>query len=376
MFRIVHLIAGLRTGGAEMMLFKLLAGMDRSRYHSAVISLTDKGALGGPMECRGISVTALGMKMGMTSPLHLLRLIQRIRVLNPDLIQGWMSHGNIAAQFVGFFMSRRVPVLWNIRQSIYSLKYERVVTASIVKLCGFISPLPTAIIYNSMISAAQHENHGYRRKKRIIIPNGFDIDIFKPDAQAANSVRKELNIPNDHLIIGLIGRYDPMKDHATFLRAASSLLKKQSQVHFILAGNRVDWRNDTLRKMIDELDISANIHLLGERSDIPWLNAAMGIASSSSYTESFPNVIGEAMSCAVPCVATDVGGSKWLIGETGRVVPPRNHEALANAWLELIEKGSAYRQSLGRAARQRIIDYFSIDSVVRQYESLYENFIH
>ena len=359
-----------------MMLYKLLARTDKSRYHSSVISLTDKGALGEPLEAQGISVTALGTNMGMTFPFTLVRLIRRIRVLNPDLIQGWMSHGNIAAQFASIFAHRHVPVLWNIRQSIYSLKYERRMTASLIKMAGLLSYFPNVIVYNSVKSAEQHETLGYRRNRRMIIPNGFDIDIFKPDPNSANAVRQELNIPDDHFIIGMIGRFDPMKDHGTFLKAASLLLKRHSKIHFLLAGDQVDWRNETLRDAISDLAISSKVCLLGERRDIPRLNAALGIASSSSYTESFPNVIGEAMSCGVPCVATDVGDSSWLIGETGRVVPPRDPGALAKAWIDLIEMGSTYRQSLGQAARQRIIDKFSLELIVHKYETLYEDLIN
>jgi glycosyltransferase involved in cell wall biosynthesis len=118
--------------------------------------------------------------------------------------------------------------------------------------------------------------------------------------------------------------------------------------------------------------ISEQIHLLGERSDIPRLNAALDIASSSSaYGEAFPMVIGEAMSCGVPCVVTDVGDSARIVDNTGYVVPPREPQALANAWQKMIELGSEGRKALGQAARKRIIENFSLDFVVAEYESVF-----
>ncbi len=113
----------------------------------------------------------------------------------------------------------------------------------------------------------------------------------------------------------------------------------------------------------------------GVRADIGRFTAALDIASSCSYSESFANVIGEAMACSVPSVATDVGISAWIVGDTGRIVPPRNPEALADAWRELIELGAAGRKALGTAARSRVTNYFSLASVVQQYEGLYESVV-
>lgn len=165
-----------------------------------------------------------------------------------------------------------------------------------------------------------------------------------------------------------------MKDHANFIQAAALLLKDRSDVHFILAGTEVNSENHSLQQLIQNLEISNHIHLLGERKDISRLTAALDIASSASaYGEAFPMVVGESMSCAVPCVVTDVGDSAWIVGNTGKVVPPRNSEALANAWKELIEMGEEYRQALGKAARARIIECFGLETVVSQYEAVYEN---
>ncbi|NEP28701.1 glycosyltransferase, partial [Moorena sp. SIO3I6] len=214
---------------------------------------------------------------------------------------------------------------------------------------------------------------GYSSQNSCVIPNGFDTSLFKPSLEARAAFRSELGLSEQSILIGLIGRYHPMKDHPNFIRAASLLVKEFPDVHFIMVGTEVDQDNNFLSSLIQDLGLSNHIHLLGERSDIPRLTAALDINTlASAYGEAFPLVIGEAMSSGVPCVVTDVGDSAWIVGNTGRVVPPRNSEALARAWKELILMGNEGRKVLGKAARSRIIDSFSINSVVAQYESLYE----
>ena len=181
-----------------------------------------------------------------------------------------------------------------------------------------------------------------------------------------------MGVPDNTILIGLFGRYHPVKGHEVFLKAAQLLLKKHPHIHFLLGGKEVDNTNYVLNQQIAQLEIGEQIHLLGERQDVHHLTASLDIASSSSYSEGFPNVIGEAMSCGVPCAVTDVGDSARIVGNTGRVVPANNPEALANAWQELIEMGAEGRFKLGSAARSRIIECFSLDLVVTQYETLYE----
>jgi glycosyltransferase involved in cell wall biosynthesis len=375
--KIVYIITDVSIGGAQMMLYKLLSRMSRERFTPVVVSLMGQGTVGDRIEALDIPVYTIEMKSGKPTPASIWRLIRTVRQLKPDLIQGWMYHGNLAGQLTRGFVPKPVPVLWSVRNSLYSLGYEKSITETLIQLCAKLSYLPNKVIYNSKISAKQHEKVGYRTDKSVVIPNGFETEIFTPSEEAVSYVRRELAIPLNTLLIGLIGRYHPVKDHPSFLEAAALLLKNYPDltVQFVLSGAEVDCDNQSLCGLVKELGLVDRIHLLGERQDIPRLTAALDIASCSSYTEAFPNVIGEAMSCGVPCVVTDVGDSAWIVGNTGRVVPPRNPEALANAWKELIDQGAEGREVLGKAARARIIEYFSIDSVVAQYESLYESAI-
>jgi glycosyltransferase involved in cell wall biosynthesis len=167
-----------------------------------------------------------------------------------------------------------------------------------------------------------------------------------------------------------------MKDHANFLRAAKILLAKYPETKFVMIGTNVDYENQILTDLITELSIGSNVHLLGQRRDIPQITPALDIlTSSSAFGEAFPLVLGEAMSCGVPCVVTDIGDSAWIVGDTGRVIPAKNPAALAQAWQEMITMDKSTRVNLGQAARKRIIDKFSLNTIVKQYEQLYQSIV-
>lgn len=374
--KVLHIINDLSIGGAEMMLSKLLSGMSKDRFSPAVITLVDRGKLRARIEALGVPVYTARMNPEMPTPAAVWRLLRLVRAFQPDLIQGWMSHGNLVAQMVQTLVARRAFVLWNIRQTLYSFEYEKRGTALAIKLCARLSKRPARILYNSRTSSAQHGAIGYRTEKTQIIPNGFDTDLFAPSKEARASVRSELGVAENTFLIGLIGRFHPMKGHAHFLRAAKRLRERYPDVQFVLAGKGVSWNNQFLCEMVEALGLVERVHLLGERQDMPRITASLDIASSSSsYGEGFPNVIGEAMASAVPCVVTDVSDLPWVVGETGRVVPPRDPTALAAAWADLIELGADGRAELGRAARARVIQYFPLRLVVAQYEDLYESVI-
>jgi glycosyltransferase involved in cell wall biosynthesis len=373
--KVLHVINDLSIGGTEIMLFKLLSGTDRKRFQPTVISLNGMSPLADQINDLGIPVESLGAKSGIAGSLSFLRLVRAIRRLSPDLIQGWMYHGNLAAQIGAMFSRRPVKVVWNIRQSLSSLADEKPATARAIKLGARISNWPDLILNNSQKSVQQHAALGFPADKTLVIPNGFDTDTFVPSDDARASVRAELGIPRNAVLVGRIGRYHHTKDYPNFLQAAAFILRDYPDTQFMVAGNDVDWNNHALRGRIHQLGLVERIHLLGERFDIPRLTAALDIAVSSSHAEGFPNVIGEAMACAVPCVVTDVGHSGWLVGDTGRIVPPQDSEALADNCRELIHLGRESRNRLGNAARVRIIERYSIASVVRFYESLYQHIV-
>lgn len=373
MLKIVHIITGLAPDGAETMLYKLLGSMDRSRYENVVISLMDKNtAIGQALESIGVPVYSLGLKTGKPTLSALWRIASMLGKLRPDVIQGWMYHGNLAATLGKMLGARQSPVLWNIHHSLNDIDNEKRLTRIIIHLGRLLARTTKGIIYVSKQSAIQHERKGYPHELTRLIPNGFDCQQFSPSATAREGLLNEIQANVGDVLIGLIGRYHPVKDHASFIGAAKYLSARHPEVQYVLAGRDVDEGNKELMDVIHMNKLDARFHLLGERADIFNVMAGLDIVVSSSASEAFPLAIGEAMACGVPCVVTDVGDSAWIVGETGSVVPPRDAAALAEGLSGMIEKGPAERARLGALARQRIIDNFSLQHITAQFERLYD----
>lgn len=367
------MINGLETGGAEMMLYKLLSATDRSQFEPAVVSLSGRGTLGESVEGLGVPLHTVGMARSWPRPDAIRRLLKSVHRSQPDLIQGWMYHANIAASAAGWLAARRVPVLWNIRYSLYDLSVEKRRTAVLIRLGARLARSPVRIIYNAQISARQHAALGYAAGRERVIPNGFDCDRFRPRASARSELRTSLGVAPHTALIGLVARYHPMKDHTTFLRAAGLLGAKRPGIDFVLVGRGVTPGNAILSQQIQAAGLVGRVHRLGERTDIAEIMAGLDVATlTSAWGEGFPNVVGEAMACGVPCVVTDVGDAAWIVGDTGKSVPPREPVALAEAWAAMIELGPEGRGRLGQTARRRVSTHFALPQVVRQYEMLYQ----
>ena len=371
----LFLITALGTGGAEMMLTQLLTNLDRTRFAPEVITLIPGGKHTDILHAAGIPVHDLGMNAGKPNLAALLKLRRLVKAISPDVLVGWMYHGNLAATLASW-IGKRVPVLWNVRQSLYNLAFEKRGSAFVIKSLARLGFNPKHIFYNSKISAQQHEAIGYPIAKTILIPNGFNTESFKPNAEARASVRAELGLPANALLIGRFGRNSAMKDYPTFIEA----MRLVPNAHAIIAGTgtedlKFEIRNSKSSKGITSFaepdsNFEFRISVLGERHDLPRLTAALDIAcSSSAFGEGFPNVVAEAMSSGVPCVVTDVGDSAWLLGTAGIVVPPNNTEVLAQALNELLALTPSERQALGEQGRQRILNDFSLPAVVAQFEA-------
>ncbi len=370
---ILFLITGLIADGAERMLYRLISRMDRTRFVVTVVNMADVGSLGEQIRAVGVPLRSLGMSPGVPNPMSFLRLARWLRQDPPDVIQTWMYHadlvGALAAKVAG-----DIPVAWGIRHSDLSNHGSRRFTIHTMRVCAKVSRwLPARIVCCSQASQRVHTALGYASQKMIVIPNGFDLHAFKADPAARESVRAELQIPPDAPLIGLVGRFNPQKDHRNFVRAAALLHRSRPDVHFLLCGDDITWENAELRGWIEEAGIRKQCRLFGRRKDMSRLTAALDIAaSSSSFGEGFPNVIGEAMACGVPCAVTDVGDSALIVGQTGRVVPPQNPKELAKALHELVELGREGRTRLGMAARRRIKEHFDLPDIVTRYQNLYQ----
>ncbi len=373
LMRVCHVITDLQVGGAQVMLHKLLSRLDRSRFDSRVISLTESGPMAEPLEAIGIPVEVCHMSRGIPSPSSLFRLRRQLAQPRPDVIQTWLFHSDLLGGVVSKWTRLRVPVVWNIRMSSLCSTIDKRSTRWTVKLCALLSRhLPARIIVNSQAGRSMNQALGYAADKLEVIPNGFDTDCYRPSTAARRAIRNELGLAHDTDLIGLIGRYHPHKDHGTFLAAAGHVLKSRPDTHFLLCGDGIDGSNDELCERIRRAGPMSHFHLLGRRDDLPTIQASLDLAVLSSVTEGFPNVIGEAMSCGVPCVVTDAGGSSEVVGDTGRIVPCGDARGLADACLEILEMPSERRRRLGELARQRVVDRFSLERVTELYAELWQ----
>jgi glycosyltransferase involved in cell wall biosynthesis len=370
--KILHIITSLDVGGAEAMLQKLVLGTDRSRYEPEVIALTAVGRLGREIAASGVSVRDLRMSPGRPDPRAFARLGYWIRRARPDVVQTWMYHadlvGGLAARAVG-----NAPVIWGIRGSFDPVKSKRHMVWT-ARVCAALSGrIPRQIVSCSNALAESHIRLGYDARRIRVIPNGFDTSTYRQDPTARSALRAELGIAPTATIVGHLARWDPQKDHIGFIEAALRVLRGSPDVHVLMCGAGIDDRNEAVLEPIRRAGLDGRFHLLGPREDIPRLTAALDVlVSSSIYGEGFPNVLGEAMACGVPCVTTDVGDSAMIVGDTGSVVAAHDSLALSLAIAEMVELDSVERAALGRAARERVEEHFALPGIVDRFQSLYD----
>ncbi|WP_197039248.1 glycosyltransferase [Guyparkeria halophila] len=358
-------------GGAERALFNVLSGGLARKYGGAVLSLQGEGVYGPRIRALGVPVYSLGMQKGLPSPLTIERLRRLVSQLRPDVIQGWMYHGNLAATLAARLAPGQPAVSWNIRHSLYSLSAEKPLTRQVIRANRWLSSGPGAIIYNSQLSRDQHEAFGFSGLQGQVIPNGFDTERLAPEPDRGLLYRRDLRIPYDATVIGHVARFHPMKDHVSFLRAVVQVMGKRSDVVCLLAGRNVNLSNPALADLVPP-ELEDRFRFVGERDDVPDLMRAMDVFCQSSWSEAFPNVLGEAMALGVPCVATDVGDSGDIVGETGIVVPPSDIHSLTNGLITMLDRTGEQRAALGRAARSRIEANYALPSIVERYKTLYE----
>ena len=371
--RLALIITGLTTGGAEAMLLKLLQKIDLSRFTPTVISLTTTGEIGPQIEALGIRVHALGIRPGAISPVKFLRLVRLLLQLKPDVVHTWMYHadllGGMAARLTGV-----KAISWGIRHTDLSTGANKRSTLAVMRACAWLSRwLPQKILVNSTVAAKVHISKGYSSEKMVIIPNGFDLGKFSPSPLARTALREELGLASTAQLVGVIGRFHPQKNQIRFIEAIAMMRRIDPDVHFLLVGQGNDTGNEKLKATIQAAGATVVCHLLGVRTDVPHLMAGLDVLALPSVGEAFPNVVGEAMACAVPCAVTDVGDSAWIVGETGRVVPAGDMTGLTHAIHDLLKLPADKRAVLGAAARERVANLFEIGAVVKQYEAFYES---
>lgn len=369
--KVVHLITGLTVGGAETMLLRLMAAEQEDVSHR-VISLTGDDPVGHEIRAADVPVTPLGIRGIRDLPRALLAVRRAIRQHRPDVVQTWLYHADLVGGLAAWGLDTNV--VWNLRHSDLSPERNKAATLWVVRACALLSRhLPTRIISCSNTAAEVHVRAGYDASIMSVIPNGFDTSVFRPSDDARRRVREELGLPEEAVLSGAVGRYHPQKDPETLIEAAAAALADRPEARLVLVGDGYTAENMELAELIRRSGLGTRINLLGLRRDVAEIYPALDLFVSSSAGEGFPNAVGEAMAAGVPCVVTDVGDCRTLVGETGAVVPPGDPRALAAAWGELLDRPTGEREKLGGRARSRIEERFSIRSARERYRTLWRD---
>ncbi|MEM1044682.1 MAG: glycosyltransferase [Pseudomonadota bacterium] len=370
--RVVHVISNLGTGGAETMLVRLLAA-DRKRHEHAVISFLSDGALAPDVRGLGVDLFEMGAKRSAGTALLLPGLARLLTRLQPDVVQGWMYHANVAASASRFFMRSRPPVLWNIRQTLQKLSNNSLLTQGTILAGTLLRASPAGIVYNSTESAIQHERLGYPQTKRIIIENGFDLAAFQPREAARKNLMKALGLEGTPVLIGRVARKAVQKDDPTLFAAFAEIAAQHKDAQLVLIGPGMDRTDPELDRLARDTLACERIHFLGPRRDITDLTAGFDIAvSSSAHSEGFSNVIAEAMAAGVPVVATDVGEARRIVEDDSRIAPPGRPDALAAAIVRILALSDSDRHILGQSDRNRIEKSFGIETIAARYGALWQ----
>jgi glycosyltransferase involved in cell wall biosynthesis len=369
---ITFVSTGLGIGGAELALLRLCKALRRGGARPAVVSLLDEGPLASQFQDCGTPLLSLHLRGpgAWTSMRRSLDSFHETR--RPHVIQGWMYHGSLAALLLA---RRGTPVSWGIRQSLLGNK-DKLGTRVAIRASAALSGRADAIVYNSSAARQQHEAIGFSGDRASVIPNGFDLGEFPVDSKTREVARTSLGISPDQVVVGHVARFHVSKDHATFLKAISNVVRSRPSVHAVLAGEGVDHQNRALAALVSQLGISTRISLLGRRSDVPALMRVFDVfCSSSAGMEGFPNVVAEAMCCEVPCVVTDVGDARVLADRHGEVVSPGDIDALSSALGRVVDMSPEARRHRGQAARRHIADWYGVESVAVKYVRLYESLV-
>lgn len=365
--KILHVITGLNQGGAERQLANLVSLYPNE---SAVFSLMKAGIMAEEIHRSGVPIYSGNVKRNI-SPAWILALRNAIKDFRPDVVMGWMYHGNLAASLTRH-LGYEGPVVWNVRHSVHDIQLEKNSTRWTIRAGAWWSKSPNSIIYNSTTAAVQHELLGYSSEKKTVLPNGFDLTRFMPSTNARNATREAFRIPPNYFVLGVVGRSHPMKNHLGWLKAFQILVDEGLPVHCVMVGAGVADSDGPLVSAVRRIGLESSITLLPPTESLENLYPAFDlIVMPSLWGEGFPNVVGEAMACGVPALVTNVGDAAVLVDNTGFVASSSSTAGLANSARDALALGMDGLAELGIYARERMVSYYEAKAVASSYRRLF-----
>lgn len=285
------------------------------------------------------------------------RLLREVRRADPDVLHGSLGVANEAALIAGRLLRR--PVVWRMGAAYMDFSLYDWALGTIFRVGAALSRFPDVVVFNSCAGRDYHLAHGWSPRHSTVIPNGFDLERFRRDAGAGHALRQSWGVDDETVLVGIVARLDPIKDHETFLTAAAALAARRPLVRFACIGDGAPAHRTHLQARASALGLDGRLIWAGEFTRMVDVYSALDVGCLTSLGEGLPNAVGEAMCCEVPCVVSDVGDCAVMVGRTGVVVPARSPEALGSGLERLIDLPAAERCALGRDARARIAERYS-----------------
>jgi glycosyltransferase involved in cell wall biosynthesis len=361
--RIVYVLTSLGMGGAERQVLALAGRMEARGHTVALLVLRPRLAEEWPT---ALDVIHLEMRKTPFSVLAGLAQGQRfLKSFRPDLLHGHSFHANLVARLLKALVP--ATVVLSTVHNVYEGGWVRMLA---YRLTDGLSCRTTAI--SEAVAKRFVRVGAVPQRKCIVLTNGIDSGEFAPSEDRRIRVRAQMKISGEFIWLAA-GRVVAAKDYPNLLRAFAMVLGPRRDAHLWIAGETAGAEASMVRGLAAELGLEHSVRWLGLCRDIPaLLDGADGFVLASAW-EGMPLAVGEAMAMEMPVVATDVGGVRELVGETGVIVPPGNPGALARAMVELMWRTADDRYMLGRAARVRIQRNFSMDAKADEWEALYRS---
>jgi glycosyltransferase involved in cell wall biosynthesis len=367
--RVVFCLDNFGIGGSELNAVRLAEHLDKSRFRLSVAALRASGPLMERFAKAGVPVHVFPVRsLYGASALHEgLRFARFLAEEGADVVHSHDIYNNLFATV--WARVARVPAVIASRRWWHTLNRPGHRMA-----CAVGYRLADRVLANcEAVAASLVQDEHIPADRVVVVPNFVDASAFEP---LSRSTREQLlaafGVPGDALLVGVVARLAPIKDHASLIRAIGTLAPRWPRLHLVVVGRGV--AREGLGRLVAELGLTGRVHFVGLQPQKPNLHALFDLSVLPSRSEGFPNVVLEAMAAATPVVATAVGGTRDAVisGETGLLVPPGDTQALAIA-IESLLGDPARRTSMGTAAQQRARRFYQASCVVPALEDLYES---